>query len=196
VIASSASSFADVFRPARTQAAWMYDVILVVLGSVLIAGSAWVQIRLPFTPVPITGQTFAVVLIGALYGARRGVATVLAYLAQGALGLPVFAGGAAGLAYILGPTGGYLLGFILAAALVGLLAERGWDRRPVLTALAMTLGTAALFIPGLLWLGFFLGWDNVLAAGLIPFLPGAVLKIALATALLPLGWKALHWLRR
>jgi len=191
----TAPSLAAVFRPAATRAAWTYDLTLIALGSLLIAAAAWIQIRLPFTPVPITAQTFAVVLLGALYGSRRGAATVLAYLAQGALGLPVFAGGAAGLAYILGPTGGYLLGFILAAAVAGFLAERGWDRRPATTALAMTLATAALFIPGLLWLGLFIGYHAVLPAGLIPFLPGAIIKIALATAALPIGWKVLNHLR-
>jgi biotin transport system substrate-specific component len=183
---------ADLCRPARRAPGIAYELALIAAGSALIALSAWVSVRLPFSPVPITGQTFAVLLVGALYGARRGVATVVAYLAEGALGLPVFAGGAAGAAWMLGPTGGYLLGFVLAAGIVGWLAERGWDRRPALTALAMTFGTLAIFLPGLLWLGRFVGFDAVLATGFVPYLPGAVVKIALATVLLPVGWRVLR----
>ncbi len=196
MLTKAAPTFADVLRPTASRAGWTYDVMLIAMGSVLIAASAWVQIHLPFTPVPITGQTFAIVLVGTLYGSKRGALTVLAYLAQGAVGLPVLAGGAAGIAYMLGPTGGYLIGFVLAAYIVGLLAEHGWDRHISTTALDMTIGTALLFAPGLLWLMFFVGPKAVIAAGLIPFLPGAVIKIALATALLPAGWKALRWLGR
>lgn len=188
------SSFADALRPARGGAAWAYDVTLVALGSALIALSAQLVVRLPavISPVPITGQTFAVLLVGALYGSRRGVATVLAYLAEGMAGLPVFAGGSAGLAYMLGPTGGFLVGFIAAAAVTGMMAERGWDRRPFKASAAMALGTVAIFVPGLIWLATFLGPQRVLAAGLLPFLPGAVLKIGLAAALLPQGWVILR----
>ena len=187
-------TFADEFRPARSAAGWLYDVILVVAGSVLIAACAKIQI--PLWPVPITGQTFAIVLIGALYGSKRGAATVLAYLAEGAAGLPVFAGGVGGAAYMFGPTGGYLVGFVFAAFIVGLLAERGWDRSVGRTVLAMTIGTAVIFACGLAWLAFFVGPKHVWMAGLVPFLPGAAIKIALATALLPSGWKVLNWLRR
>ncbi len=132
----AASTFAEVLRPQRA-ASWTYDAMLVVLGSVLIAASAQLAVVLPpyISPVPITGQTFAVLLLGALYGSKRGAATVLAYLAEGLAGLPVFAGGAGGLQHLLGPTGGYLLGFIAAAFVVGLLAERQWDRRPQTAAL-------------------------------------------------------------
>lgn len=193
----AASTFADVFRPARGAAGWTYDVLLVVLGSALVALSAQLSVDLPpsVSPVPITGQTFAILLVGALYGSKRGVATVLAYLAEGLAGLPVFAGGSGGAHHLVGPTGGYLVGFIVAALITGLLAEHGWDRRAVTTALAFTLGTMALYVAGLVWLAFFVGAGHILAAGLVPFMPGAVLKIALATALLPQGWKVLRWLR-
>ena len=193
----NAPTFADEFRPARASAAWTYDVLLVVLGSALIAGAAQLAVHLPpyVSPVPITGQTLAILLVGGLYGSKRAVATVLAYLAEGLAGLPVFAGGSGGLQHLLGPTGGYLLGFIVAAFIVGLLAERGWGRRPGKAALAMTLGTIALYVPGLIWLAPFVGPHNVLAAGLVPFMPGAFIKIALAAALLPQGWKVLRWLR-
>ncbi len=191
------SSFAGVFRPARGSAAWAYDVLLVVLGSALIAVSAQLAVHLPvsISPVPITGQTFAVLLVGALYGSRRGVATVLAYIGEGLAGLPVFAAGSGGLQHLLGPTGGFLIGFIAAAYVTGLLAERGWDRRPLRASLAMTLGTVALFVPGLIWLATFIGPQRVIAAGLLPFLPGAVIKIGLAAALLPQGWAILRRLR-
>jgi biotin transport system substrate-specific component len=107
----------------------LYDAVLVVTGSVFIALLAQVAIPLPFSPVPITGQTFAVLLVGVLLGSRRGGLGVLLYLLEGAAGLPFFAGGTAGLARLAGPTGGYLVGFVVAAIVVGLLAERGWDRR-------------------------------------------------------------------
>lgn len=192
----AASTFAEVLRPQRA-ASWTYDATLVVLGSVLIAASAQLAVVLPLyiSPVPITGQTFAVLLLGALYGSKRGAATVLAYLAEGLAGLPVFAGGAGGLHHLLGPTGGYLLGFIAAAFVVGLLAERRWDRRPQTAALAMTLGTITLFVPGVIWLAAFVGPHKVLSAGLVPFVPGALIKIALASLLLPQGWAVLRWLR-
>lgn len=187
-------TFADEFRPSRSIAGWVYDAILVVAGTLLIAASA--QVQVPIWPVPITGQTFAIVLIGALYGSRRGAATVLAYLLEGASGLPVFAGGAAGIAHMFGPTGGYLAGFVLAAFIVGLLAERGWDRSVGKTVAAMTIGTCVIFVCGLAWLLPFVGPKQVWMAGLIPYLPGAAIKIALAAAVLPSGWKLLNRLRR
>ncbi len=186
-----ALTYADVCRPRRVLPAWAYDVLLVAAGSVLIAASAKVSIALPRNLVPITGQTFAVLLIGALYGSRRGVATVLAYLAEGAAGIPVFAGKAAGVGYMMGPTGGYLIGFVVAAGIVGWLAQRGWDRRFVTTAAAMTLGTVAIFLYGMSWYTAFVGPRQVFAVGVLPFLPGAIVKIILAAALLPSGWKVL-----
>ncbi len=191
------STFADIFRPERAAAGLTYDLMLVGFGSALIAISAQLAINLPpyVSPVPVTGQTLAVLLVGALYGWKRGVVTVLAYLAEGLAGLPVFAGGSGGLHHLLGPTGGYLVGFILAAFITGLLAEQGWDRRPAKAAVAMMLGTIALYVPGLIWLAPFVGLHNVLSAGLLPFMPGAIIKIALAAAMLPQGWTVLRWLR-
>jgi len=136
-------------RPESRALARLYDLGLVLSASAFIAVSAHLTVRLPFSPVPVTGQTFAVLLTGALLGRQRGAAAVLAYLAEGLAGLPVFAGGMSGLAYLLGPTGGYLLGFVAAAYLTGALAERGWDRQPLTTALAMVLGNLALYAPGL-----------------------------------------------
>lgn len=164
---------------------------VVFAGSLLLWASAKVQ--LPFYPVPLTMQTFAVLAIGAALGWRLGLATVLLYLAEGAAGLPVFAGTpekGIGLAYMMGPTGGYLLGYLPAAAVCGWLAERGWDRNIALTVLAMLAGTVMIYLPGLLWLGAVVGWDKpVLAWGLTPFLLGDLLKLGLASAALPLVWR-------
>lgn len=186
--------YADLLRPTVRRSAWVYDVALVLAGSWLIALSAQVAVPLPFSPVPVTGQTAAVLLVGALLGSRRGSLAVLVYIAQGAAGLPVFAGGAFGLSRVLGPTGGYLLGFVAAAFLVGLLAERGWDRRPLTTAAAMALGNVVIYTVGALWLAVFVGGlRQALAVGVVPFLPGDLLKIAVAAILLPAGWKLLGW---
>jgi biotin transport system substrate-specific component len=147
------------------------------------------QVQIPLQPVPVTGQTFGVLLVGALYGSRRGSLSMLTYLVMGAAGLPVFAGGAAGPAHFVGPTGGYLVGFVAAAWLVGRLAERGWDRKVPSTALAMSLGTLLIYVPGVAWLSTFVGWGRVLQLGMFPFLLGDVLKVALAALTLPRGWR-------
>jgi biotin transport system substrate-specific component len=168
------------------------ELLLVLAGSALIALSAWVAIPLPFSPVPVTGQTFAVLLVGSALGSRRGAASALAYLAEGAWGLPVFAGGAAGPHVLVGPTGGYLAGFVLGAFVCGGLAERGWDRRPLPTLGSMLIGNLAILAPGLLWLCRIVGPGRVLALGLFPFVLGDAVKIAFAAALLPLGWKFLR----
>jgi len=184
--------YADILRPTVRRSAWLYDAALVLAGSLLIALSAQVAILLPFSPVPVTGQTLAVLLVGALLGSRRGSLAVLTYVLQGLAGLPVFAGGAFGLARLLGPTGGYLVGFVAAAFLVGLLAERGWDRRVSTTAAAMTLGNLVIYATGALWLAAFVGGlDQALAMGVAPFIPGDLLKIGAAALLLPAGWKLL-----
>ena len=176
--------------------------ILALLGSLFVAACS--QIQVPLWPVPITGQTFAVLVVGAAFGWRLGGATLALYLAEGAIGLPVFAKFSGGLAVLAGPTGGYLVGFVLAAALVGYLAERGWDRSPLSTALAMLAGNVLIYLPGLAWLAaFYAGpgagyiaatgaesaWGAALAAGLLPFLLGDGLKLALAAIGLPLAWR-------
>jgi biotin transport system substrate-specific component len=165
------------------------EVALILGGSLLIALSAQLQFILPFSPVPITGQTFTVLLLGALYGSKRGPATVITYLALGVMGLPVFAGGAFGVARLVGPTAGYLVGFLAAAFVVGLLSERGWDRKPWTTAASMIIGNGIIYMTGVLWLSRFVGWQAVLSTGFLPFLAGDALKIALAAILLPAGWK-------
>lgn len=162
------------------------NVLLAVAGSLLLAMTAKVQI--PFWPVPLTMQTFAVLVIGMAYGWRLGAATVALYLFEGAMGLPVFASGA-GLAYMAGPTGGYLAGFLAAATLMGYLAERGWDRTPLRTLAAMVMGTAVIFACGVTWLATLIGVEKAVMGGLVPFMTGEALKIALAAVTLPLVWK-------
>ena len=173
------------------QTGLLRDGLLVVAGSGLVALSAQIEIRLLFTPVPITGQTFGVLLVGALLGSRRGAAALLLYLLEGSLGLPVFAGGGSGIAHLAGPTGGYLVGFVAGGSLVGWLAEIGWDRRPLTTLLAMALGNAAIYLFGLAWLARFVPSDRLLLAGMLPFLPGDSIKLLLAALLLPAGWAIL-----
>ena len=188
------STVAGVFRPCDKKLAGFYDVALIFGGSLLIALCAQLKIWLWFSPVPVTGQTFAVLMIAALFGARRGSLCVLVYLMEGVVGLPVFAGlGATGLAVLSGPTGGYLVGFVAAAYIVGFLAENGWDRKVGTTILAMALGNVGIYACGLLWLSCLMGLNKtVLTMGLYPFIVGDTLKIALAAVLLPAGWKFLN----
>jgi biotin transport system substrate-specific component len=160
-----------------------------VLGSLILWASA--KVHVPFWPVPMTLQTGAVALIAAAYGARLGFATVILYLLEGAAGLPVFSGTpeqGIGLAYLLGPTGGYLAGFAVEAALVGWLAERGFDRNPAKLFGAMLVGDAIPFVTGIAWLGTVIGWDKpLLELGLYPFVPGDLVKLALAAAIVSAG---------
>ncbi len=160
--------------------------VLVVAGALLVA--LFARLAIPLYPVPVTGQTFGVLLVGGLLGCRRGAVSMGVYFALGVLGFPMFAGGTSGLSVLMKPTAGYLLGFIVAAALVGWLCERGWDRRYLSTAAAMSLGTLVIFVLGCLWLSRFVGWSRVLGLGVVPFLPGAAIKIGLAALLLPSGW--------
>lgn len=158
------------------------DVTLVAAGALLLALSAQLIIPLPFTPVPVTGQTFAVLIAAAALGWRRGFSSVLLYVGLGAAGLPVFAD-------ISSPASdGYLLGFVLAALVVGWLAERGWDRRLDTSVLAMLAGEVAIYLGGLPWLAHFVGWSHVLAFGFLPFLPGDAVKLVAAALLLPAAW--------
>ena len=172
------------------------ELLLVLGGALLVALCA--QISVPMLPVPMTLQTLAVLLIGAALGSRRGAAALLSYLGAGAVGLPVFAGGASLLSAQTGgltPTFGYLLGFVLAAALVGFVCERlAADRTPWGTAAAMLAGNAVIYALGLPALALLTGLHGqaLLSAGLLPFLPGDALKLALATVLLPGAWKALR----
>ncbi|HXV23288.1 MAG TPA: biotin transporter BioY [Alphaproteobacteria bacterium] len=165
-------------------------VLLMLLGSLFLALCA--QINVPSELVPITMQTFGVLLIGMTFGARLGAATVALYLFEGALGLPVYAQFRGGLPVLFGPTGGYLFGFVIAAWLVGALAERGWDRNVFTTALAMLLGNIVLYVPGLIVLGAFIGGELAITEGLVKFVVGDLLKLALAAVLLPSAWVLLR----
>lgn len=182
-------TLADALPPARLHPLTR-DALLVFAASGLIALCAQLSLRLPFTEVPVTGQTFAVLLTGVVLGARRGGAAVLLYLAEGAAGLPVFAEGGAGAAKFFGPTGGYLLAFPLGAVLTGWLAGRGWDRRPLTAGLAMLLGSSVILGLGTLFLSLFVGGlAPAVAKGLLPFLPGDVVKTVLAALALPGAWR-------
>ncbi|GAA5334682.1 MULTISPECIES: biotin transporter BioY [Thermus] len=194
--ALSYTPLAKTLWPKRTLAR---DLSLVLAGSLFVALTAQVAIPLPFTPVPITLQTLGLLLVGAALGSRLGFLALLAYLLEGAMGLPVFAGGTGGVAKILGPTGGFLLAFPLAAGLAGLLVERfGLDRTFLGTLLAMLAGNALLYLVGLPWLGAWLmgvgkftGIGGLLAMGLFPFIPGDLVKAVLAALLLPTAWRFL-----
>ena len=155
-------------------------VAAIIAGSLFLAAMA--QITVPMFPVPMTMQTFAVLLIGAFCGWRLAGETLLAYIAEAAVGLPVLAGGAAGLAKLVGPTGGYILGFLLAAAVVGWLAERGWHRTLLGLAASMLIGAVLVYLPGVPWLAAFIGMEKTIAYGVMPFLIGDAVKAALAGA--------------
>jgi biotin transport system substrate-specific component len=173
------------------------SVLLVAAGVLLVAGAAQIRIPLADTPVPITGQTFAVVLIGAAYGASLGASTLVAYWLIGLAGAPIYAEGKSGWDTFVGPTGGYIVGFILAAALTGWLAQQRWDRKFSSSLGAMLLGNVAIYVPGLLWLAHYLdtGVNDTLVAGLYPFVLGDVIKLFLAGALLPSAWLAVRRFR-
>ncbi|HYH85657.1 MAG TPA: biotin transporter BioY [Pyrinomonadaceae bacterium] len=172
---------------------WARSVALVVAFSLLTALAAQVVVPLPWTPVPLTGQTFAVLLTGALLGSRLGAMAMAAYLLEGALGLPFFRAGAGGVGHLLGPTGGYLLAFPVAAFVTGYLAERGWDKRYLPAAAAMALGSLVILAGGWAWLTIlFRTAGEAFRLGVAPFLIGDIVKIALAAAALPAGWAILR----
>lgn len=166
------------------------SVLLVAAGALLIELTALVAIPLPGNPVPLTLQTLGVLVAGGALGLRRGAISAAVYVVLGVVGLPVFAEGRAGLAVIWGATGGYLLGFVVAAALVGRLAELGWDRRPGAALVAALLGSLVIHLLGVPWLAFVTGMGpaEAVATGLVPFLPGDLLKVAAAAVLMPAGW--------
>jgi biotin transport system substrate-specific component len=163
---------------------------LILAGTLLIAVAAQARFYFPGNPVPFTGQTFAVLLAGGALGFRRGIASTALYLLLGTIGLPVFADAKHGVDIVLGATGGYLVGFILAAAIVGRLAELGWDRNVIGSVGAMLLGDIAIFAVGVPWLAISTGQpgDWAIANGLTPFVGTEVLKLALAAAAFPLAW--------
>jgi biotin transporter BioY len=165
------------------------DIILILIFTLLTAISA--KLKIEIGPVPITGQTFAVLLSGALLGFRRGALAQIFYLLGGLAGIPWFSRGG-GISYLMSPTFGYIIGFVLAASVVGFLCERGFDRKIDSAILAMFLGNVLIYFPGLLWLSKFVGFGKVLEIGLYPFIIGDIIKLFLAALILPLGWKLLR----
>jgi biotin transport system substrate-specific component len=169
---------------------WTRSVAVVVGFSLLNALAA--QVAIPIGPVPITGQTFAVTLTGALLGSRLGAAALIIYLVEGVSGLPFFAQGGSGLQTLLGPSGGYLVSFPAAAYITGAFAEHGWDKRFLTAAAAMAIGSAVILLAGWAWLSQFMPFDTAFRAGVQPFIIGDIVKIVLAAAVLPSGWYLLN----
>jgi biotin transport system substrate-specific component len=166
------------------------NVILAFAGTVLLWLSAKIQV--PYYPVPATMQTLVVLALGVAYGARLGAATMALYLLEGAVGLPVFAGTwseGGGFHHLVGPTAGYLFGFVVAGGVTGWLAERGWDRNIIFTALAMVIGNLIIYALGVSWLASMSSLDFAIKNGLVPFLALDAIKIALATCALPIAWR-------
>jgi len=168
------------------------DIGLIIFGSLFVAISSQIAFYLPFTPVPITGQTFAVLIIGAVLGSKRGGWSLVLYVLEGILGLPVFAGATGGMAVLFGPTAGYLIGFIPAVILVGYLSEKGYDRNWISMLFALFLGLAVIYLFGIIRLFSFVGKEKVFLLGVAPFLVGDVLKIGMVMILIPSGWKLLN----
>ena len=201
-------------RPVLTETFWTTDesaqlwikrAVLLVVGIAALTLAAHVRVAVPPSPVAVNLGTFAVLTIGVAYGPRLGLATILAYMAIGALGFDVFQSSTAelnGLSYMMGSTGGYLAGYVLAIAAMGVLARRGWDRSVLLMAVAMLIGNVLLYVPGLAWLSIWIEtagkldvatygslWEQTLTWGITPFLIGDAMKLALAALLLPAIWK-------
>jgi biotin transport system substrate-specific component len=164
---------------------------LVIGFSLLTALSA--QIVIPIGPIPITGQTFAVLLTGALLGSRLGAITMIVYLMEGAIGLPFFSGGHGGILHLMGPTGGYLVAFPAGAFITGAFAEHGWDRKFLTAAAAMAIGSLVIMLSGWLWFSLVMRTSPAITlfAIVLKFIPGDIIKISLAAAVLPSGWKLL-----
>ena len=186
---------ADALSPHRTL---LRDALLVLAGVVVVAVLAQVTIPLPL--VPITGQTLGVLLVGAALGSRRGAAALATYMVAGLAGAPVFAEFTGGPAMLLSPSFGFVIGFVPAAFLAGWFAERAWDRRPVLAMAGFVAASAVPFLVGVPYLAMILnavmgagaGFGDVLAAGLWPFIPGGLVKAALAAVLIPAAWKGVR----
>ena len=185
---NNAATMIDTILPESANI-WIYKLALALVGTAFLMLSAKIQV--PFYPVPMTMQTFVVLVIGMAFGWKLGGLTVLAYLLEGAVGLPVFAGTpikGIGLVYMTGPTGGYLVGFLISAIAVGYLAKKGFDRSITKTLVAMVLGTLIIFTSGYIWLANLIGVEKAFQFGVVPFVWGAIFKIGLAAALLPLFW--------
>ncbi len=190
------TTFAIAVSPSRVRSSSLYRLALAVAGSWLVAGLAQLQVKLPFTPVPITGQTLGVLLVGSALGPGLGALSMGLYVAEGALGLPVFAGASGGLDLLraTSATGGYLWGFVAAAAVVGWLARRGWDRDLRGAIASMFVGEVVLYAIAIPWLmrALDVSLSRALELGLAPFVVGDTLKLLLAAGLLPTAWRAVR----
>ena len=184
----------DVIAPREGNGLRIKQFVLVTFGIIFLAIAAKIQV--PMWPVPITMGTFAVLSVGAVYGVRLGMVTIIGYMIVGAIGFDVFAGSSAdkfGLTYMMGGTGGYLVGYVLAVLALGTLARSGWDRSMPKMAIAMLVGNVLIYVPGLIWLGLLYGWDKpILEWGLTPFLIGDAVKLALAVLIFPKAWKIIN----
>ena len=191
-------TLAEAIFPQTGLALRVKQLVLVAAGIAALVLAA--KIKIPMFPVPMTMGTFAVLSIGAAYGTRLGLATILGYMLIGALGFDVFAGSSAevsGLSYMMGSTGGYLVGYVLAVVALGALARKGWDRARGKMALALVLCNALIYVPGLIWLTVLYGLEApILSWGLTPFLLGDVVKLALAALLLPALWSLMGRARK
>ena len=184
------STLASRIWPQNQSSSLLRNIVLAIIGALVVAAAA--HITVPMLPVPMTLQTMAVLAIGGVLGSRLGAASLALYAAEGAAGLPVFAPTADGYPGITGPTGGYIIGFIIAAALVGYLAERGWDRSLPKMLTATFLGAAVLYVPGLAWLSTFVGgMGKAVEYGLTPFILGDAVKAAIAALGFPALWSLL-----
>lgn len=202
-------TLAEVFWPAADQTgagSLLRSAMLVLVGSIFVAATA--QIQVPFYPVPFTGQTFGVLVVGLALGWRLGGLSLALYALEGAIGLPVFAGFKGGWAILMGPTGGYIVGFVFAAAIAGALAEKGWSRRVLLTVAAMVIGNLVIYACGVAWLtnwyatlgtkfipAGMTAYEAGIANGLVPFLLGDAAKIIAAALVLPGAWKVVRAMR-
>ena len=173
------------------------DALLILGGAGFVGLMAQISVRLGFTPVPITGQTFAVLLVGAAYGSMLGAASLFAYLVLGVVGVPLYADQKHGWDVFSGATGGYIVGFILAAAVTGALAERGWDKKFSSSIAAMLTGSVIIYACGSIWLHHYLhvSWNTTFVDGVYPFIPGDLVKLYLAAAALPGAWSLVRRLR-
>lgn len=191
--AASARSFAETYAPSDRTARLATFAFLALVGTALIAIAG--KITVPFWPVPATMQTLVIFTLAAAYGRNLALATLLLYLAEGAMGLPVFTKGG-GLAYFAGPTTGYLAGFVIAAAMTGWAADRGFDRNPFKLFAVNLAGTALILALGAAWIALVFGADKAIAWGVGPFIYTDVIKAALAAAVIPAGWQVFTFLRR
>lgn len=176
-----ATNYSYLINETAENRSWLKDVAVILCASFIIALFGPVSIPLPFTPVPIGMQAHVILLLSCLLGSKRASLAVMAFLVQGAMGLPVFAGGAAGIARLAGPSGGYLVGYLAAAFVTGFMIERLRSRTPSKAFAAMAVGNLVIFLFGLPWLSLYVGWHNAFALGMLPFLIGDALKLIVAT---------------